>query len=354
MKRLFSVHDIFRFSIDDEHWPAPVEKNIIAFWKAYEISANDIPLRPDAIDIELIPSKRISIPDEAINIDNQLYVTHDAIVQKCRYKFARFQIRISGLQELKKIRLTIAGNYASHWVWPFHIFSGLLRWLSILKETILLHGLGLSLNNGAVLLTGSSGTGKTLSALAWLNAGGKYFGDDKVFVRKGELLGHWNPINLWYHRYQDNPDLAKFLPKPNPQETKDAKFSKLISTLTLGKINLSTNVHPADHYPEAFASPAPLKKIIVMRRGEKLGLTDNPHPEQIARQIKADLLLEAVNVMRWQESLAHLGTSNPLANWYDASCAIIDQLVSQVDLQLATVPEKYSPKILDMIQGSME
>lgn len=84
-------------------------------------------------------------------------------------------------------------NTGVYWVknpnaFPFWVFSSpfrtMIQWWMEKNGCQLLHAAAAGTDDGAVLITGKGGSGKSTSALSCLNGGLKYLGDDYVIIKK--------------------------------------------------------------------------------------------------------------------------------------------------------------------------
>jgi len=355
MERHFFFQNFIHVVLNDKNWPGPARRNVVDYWKAHQIEANQVP-DDNVLHLEVSMSESVRPPKNAVNIDNQIFLSEDTLYQRIRYKIARFSFCLTGLREMEgdnyKLRLDVSGNYPSHWVWPFQVFINIIRWLAILRSFVLLHGLGVALpGKNAALLLGASGTGKTLTSLAWLANNRQYYGDDTVLVNQGRLYGFWKPINLWFQRYQDNNALEAYLPDLTAAERVADSFHRLIRSCSFGAFQVATSVFPGEKYIAPFALSQQLTKIVVLRHGDTLQVEKECAPAPVAAMIKADLLLESINVMRWQESLAMLDPSHPLASWLEDSNKIIESLVYSSRIAIISLPRTYGPGHFEKIQA---
>ena len=89
--------------------------------------------------------------------------------------------------------MDMSANTGVYWVknpnaFPYWVYSSpfrtILHWWMEKNGCQLLHAAAVGTSDGAVLITGKGGTGKSTSALTCLNGGMKYLGDDYVIVKK--------------------------------------------------------------------------------------------------------------------------------------------------------------------------
>lgn len=89
--------------------------------------------------------------------------------------------------------MDMSANTGVYWVknpnaFPYWVYSSpfrtMLHWWMEKNSCQLLHAAAVGTSDGAVLITGKGGTGKSTSALTCLNGGMKYLGDDYVIVKK--------------------------------------------------------------------------------------------------------------------------------------------------------------------------
>ncbi len=89
--------------------------------------------------------------------------------------------------------MDIHNNTAVYWVknpkaFPYWVYSSpfrtIIHWWMEKNDAQLLHAAAVGTADGAVLITGKGGSGKSTTALSCLNAGMMYLGDDYVIVKK--------------------------------------------------------------------------------------------------------------------------------------------------------------------------
>ncbi len=128
--------------------------------------------------------------------------------------------------------LDLKTNTGVYWVktsksFPYWVYSSpfrsMIQWWMEKNGGQLLHAAAVGTKNGAVLITGKGGVGKSTTAISSLNAGLNYLGDDYVIVRKDpepKVYSLYSTAKLNMEDMQKFPALHPFADEPikNDQE----------------------------------------------------------------------------------------------------------------------------------------
>lgn len=127
----------------------------------------------------------------------------------------------------------------------------ILHWWFGDRHKLLVHAAAVGGPQGGVLLTGRSGAGKTTAALACLEAGLGFAGDDYVLLSPGPAP---HVESLYSTALLDPDHLARLLPRLLPLCRRDSTGSEEKALICLW-----------DHLPEQIASDLPVKAVLVPR-----------------------------------------------------------------------------------------
>jgi len=145
----------------------------------------------------------------------------------------------------------------------------LLHWWLEKNDCQLVHAAAIGTKDGAVLITGKGGIGKSSTALSCLKSGLFYLGDDFVVTRlKPEpfVYGLYNSAKLNADHVMNFPEFSRFI--SNSEDLKDEKAVMFL--------------YP--EFSEQLAAAMPLKAIIVPRiTGEGKSRVTQAYPEDILR-----------------------------------------------------------------------
>ncbi len=133
----------------------------------------------------------------------------------------------------------------------------ILHWWLGDRQKLLVHAAAVGGPQGGVLLTGRAGAGKTTAALACLEAGLGYAGDDYVLLTPGPTP---HVQSLYSTALLDRGHLARSLPRLQPLCHIDSTGSEEKALIYLW-----------DHVPEQITSGLPVRAVLVPRivdRGE--------------------------------------------------------------------------------------
>jgi len=114
-------------------------------------------------------------------VDNKYYIKDDYIYFKDSYKLASWEAEITGF-ETGQIVVNIKSNFLGHLFYDGYIIEFLIKFIALQKGYCFLHAAGVAKDGKAVLFPARSGTGKTTLAMALVNDGWDYIGDDLVIV----------------------------------------------------------------------------------------------------------------------------------------------------------------------------
>ena len=122
--------------------------------------------------------------------------------------------------------MDMATDTAVYWVktpktFPYWVFSSPFRsifhWWMEKHNAQLLHAAAIGTDDGAVIITGKGGVGKSTTAIRCLNAGLNYLGDDYVIVKKGpqpKVYSLYSTAKLNMEDMPKFPSLQVFAAKP--------------------------------------------------------------------------------------------------------------------------------------------
>jgi glycosyltransferase involved in cell wall biosynthesis len=145
-------------------------------------------------------------------------------------------------------------------------FRSMIQWWMEKNGGQLLHAAAVGTQNGAVLITGKGGTGKSTSALTCLNAGMKYLGDDYVIVKnepEPKVFSLYNTAKVMVEDMHRFPNLKRLTSAHTAEnQEKDVLYlypglkDQIVNELPLRAIltpkiqqNEETRIEPASFWP---------------------------------------------------------------------------------------------------------
>lgn len=102
---------------------------------------------------------------------------------KTAFHYSEFSVNLMDLQDQTAVYWVKTPKHFPYWVYSSP-FRTLFHWWLRKKGAQLVHAAAVGTDEGAVLITGKGGAGKSSTALRCLDAGFFYMGDDYVVVRK--------------------------------------------------------------------------------------------------------------------------------------------------------------------------
>ncbi|MCC7494219.1 MAG: hypothetical protein IT204_17805 [Fimbriimonadaceae bacterium] len=91
----------------------------------------------------------------------------------------------------------------------WHFLQAACWWLALQADRLVLHGAGLLWRDRLLLLQGDSGSGKSTTAYAWVQAGGELLSDEMVALATEPRLLAWGAVE----RLGVRPDAAEWFPE---------------------------------------------------------------------------------------------------------------------------------------------
>ena len=145
-------------------------------------------------------------------------------------------------------RLALYWAQAAEHIPPWEIASPLraiLGWWALENDDLLVHGAAVGWAEDGLLLTAQGGSGKSTTALACLQAGLNYTGDDYVLLsgQAPDIYSLYNTAKLYpQHLHKTLPELAKCVfSEVNPD------YDKVVLDLPVGGA-YDTQSHPSTAY----------------------------------------------------------------------------------------------------------
>ena len=130
---------------------------------------------------------------------------------RCAFQWSEFSVNLSDLETGVSVYWVKSAAFLPYWALASPLRT-LIHWLMQTRFCQLLHAAAVGDSDGAVLITGRGGAGKSTTALACLTAGMRYIGDDYLVVRPGDTNAGTPPraVSL-YSTAKLNPEqMARF------------------------------------------------------------------------------------------------------------------------------------------------
>ncbi len=291
----------------------------------------------------------------AYKVDNSIYVGEDYIFEKCKYKFSSWEYCLSGLSDPHQWRLAVRGDFFSSWVWPFRTVQPLLRLLLGRHGYFFFHAAAYYADGKATMMLAPSGTGKTLTTLHWLCDGGRIYDDDTVIWHDGDLHCGIESIRFWYDRYRGSPGvLPETMPALSARDRRRTRLCRLLKIASLGMVGLGPTLDIEEYWPEAFAPPAPVGKVLALGKGEQLTVSSQCDSEVLINRLMGDLHFQNLPLLRLAETATLIGL-DPLGcrQWFQDNRAILQGILQDARVSHITVPPLYSREVFETIKRHM-
>lgn len=187
-----------------------------------------------------------------------------------------------------------------------------------------LHASAFRIDDHGVLVTGWSKSGKTESLLGCVELGGRYVGDEWIYLTPdGQMFGLPEPIRLWAWHFDQQPGLLRERPRrarvrltawrSAAAAARTASGSGLAGAalarraLPVLERQAYLQVPPAELFgPERIAASAPLDAVVLLVSHDAPGIiSEQAAPGEVAARMRASLSAERAGFMAHYEQFRY-------------------------------------------------
>jgi len=199
-----------------------------------------------------------------------------------------------------------------------------------------------------------SGTGKTLTSMNWLAEGGQFYGDDRLLYANGKIHCLTSAVNFWIHRYRSVPgDLRDEMVSLCLRDRLRSHFCNMVRRATLGRVGFSSSLSLARYWPDSVAEPAPLTRLVLLHRAERLSGIENADFAEAYNRVMADFRFQSLPVLRWCQCARIVLPESPLAQWEGACAKTLRAMLENVELLKIGVPPVYSASVYHSLREAI-
>lgn len=246
----FNVHNLLGISVSaDRSEYSRVVKRIILEYTPF--LQNDVPDPVIRIKIGAIRER----PHKYTRVDGKYLVNETSLYCEDSYKVAKWRILINGFDS-DVIELRIEPNWFAKDLIPAILVTPLIGLQLMKKGCALVHAAGIA-NAGGTLITGFGSSGKTASVFRAAEKGYKILGDDHVILKDGHVISFPTALSLF--SYNIPPSMWSIPWRRQVQQ------KALLNKATFGYANLVTKVPIEEAFPNAIATEAVLKMVLLLQ-----------------------------------------------------------------------------------------
>jgi hypothetical protein len=336
VEKYYSIHDIVNFKIVNN---APFLSRILPFW--------DTELRVFESERKLDPDFTIYLGrfspqnSNCYILDDRFYIKEDYLFCSDSYKYARWELRMSGL-EGAGLEVHISANPFAWLLLPDLIINPLIWFKLNEKGYAIVHGSGVVKEDRAYIFTGRGAAGKTTIALNLLERGFRLLGDHFVVLNGDAVFSFLSPLHI------ADFNLTASLRKRMKSRQKVIFWLNQISQKVTG-LQFGTKIGPKTMFPGLTEDKARLRSVFVLlpRNGFK---AEQISKEEFIACMIANQKLESIPFIKYMMEYSYLfPRSNMATHWVRYEENLIRSLSEAKVLYRLEVPPRYDNGTLNNI-----
>lgn len=302
-------------------------------------------VEPD-IDIDIAPfeyqNSDYSLVDRRFRVDRNYFACEDT------YKILWWKLEMTGFEQ-GRVGLKIDRNAFGTAAIGSRLIDCLVRFQLARRGAPAIHCCGVVNEQGACLLSGRSGVGKSTLAMRLLGDGYRLLGDNWVLVRNGEALSFHLPVNV--HDYNVAPSMYARMSNALRLKLWSQTLARKMSG---GFLKKATSVVLRDAFPEYVAERAPLRKILTFSQGSELQIAPLDRDLALQRLVVNDLMdREAFH--RYMRAYATVFPDGPFGRHWEQLGDILSRAIPEtVSFLDVVVPKRITPDIVSKIRSALE
>lgn len=341
----FAIHDLLTMRIRDTIGMS--DRAFMRPMRGYIHYATTAPadFEPD-IDIDIAPFEYQN-PHYAL-VDRRFRVAPDYFACEDTSKILWWKLELTGF-ERGRVGMRIDRNAFGTAAIGSRLIDCLVRFQLAQRGAPAIHCCGVVNEQGACLLSGRSGVGKSTLAMRLLADGYRLLGDNWVLVSRGDALSFHLPVNV--HDYNVAPQMYARMSNEMRLKMWALTFARKLSG---GFLKKATSVVLRDTFPEYVAERAPLRKILTFSQGHELQIAPLDRNTALQRLVVNDLMdREAFH--RYMLAYATIFPDGPFGRHWERLGEILSQAIPEtVSFLDVVVPKRITPDIVSEIRTVLE
>ena len=273
----------------------------------------------------------------AFRLDGCYHVKENQISCDLRHKIARWRVEIKGW-EGDRTEVNIDPNLPGRVVMAGETVPTMIRFQLARRGALLIHGSPVEKEGQALIFSGRSGAGKTITATQFIRAGHRYLGDDCCILNPAGVFGFAQPFNVRF-----TYDVEGLFGNPFTAMDRVSIFSKrLLAMATHGGINLLTSLPPERILGATVGQSGACSRFVILQNGRDFRIED-PYPIDLAvAQTITNLRFESRELSAYLLAYTHVFPRSPLATFWDNQASLLAQSLNGKRILRITVPRTYT------------
>lgn len=340
-----AIHDILTLRIRDRIGLA--ERAFTRPMRGYVHHRVDLPdgVEPD-MEVHIGP---FDFQDRGFTrVDRRFHVDHDYFACEDTYKVLWWKVEMWDF-EAGRPRMRVHANWFGTAALGSRLIDCMVRFQLAQRKAPAIHCCGVVGDDGAYLLSGRSGVGKSTLAMRLLGEGYRLLGDNWVIARGGEALSFHLPVNV--HSYNVAPQMYARMPRRLRLELWTLTAAR---RLTGGFLKKATPVVLADVFPDYVAERAPLRKVLTFSQGEQLAIRPLDRTAGVRRLVANDLM-DREAFYRYMLAYATVHRDGPMAcHWRRLGERLLHAIPEDVPFLDIVVPRRLDAAVVSEIRRALD
>lgn len=341
MIRDYRFHDLLTMRI--AHGGGPLWGHLDSRYAHYLASASVE--APDLL-VEFAP-----IPTRGpgcLRLDGFYRVGEDYLECAHRYKVARWRVSVEGW-DAPTTRMRIDPNLPARLVVPGESVPSLIRWKLARKGALLVHGSAVERDGRALVFSGRSGAGKTITAARFVQAGYRFLSDDSCILAPGRVLSFAQPFTVRF-----TYDAGRLFRNPFTPRQKAAILAKRgLALATGGRIDLLTSLPPSQVLGAELGTSARPHRFVVLQGGDAFKVEELSLANAVSQSV-LNIGFESRELQDYLDAMTHAFPSGPWAGYRADQEASLRACLKDVPLLRITVPRLFTDETFRGIRAAVE
>jgi hypothetical protein len=276
----------------------------------------------------------------AFKVDDRIWVKDGYLACEQRYKIARWRLEIRGL-ESDRTEINIDANMPARVVIAGETVPAMIRYKLARKGAILVHGSAIEKDGRAMVFSGRSGAGKTITSARFMAEGWKHLGDDSCILRQGRVYSFIQPFTIRF-----TYDVGALFRNPFTTLEKAAiAAKKALSIASLGRINLLTSLAPEKVMGGALGESGSCDRFVLLQGGRVFRAENGIGLEQAVAQTIANLRFESRELDTYLQAYGHVFPRSFPARFWEEQAADLALSLRTARRHRITVPGDYTDAV---------
>ena len=336
VEKYYNIHDVVTFKIVNN---AGLLSRVLPFWdielRDFESGANTEP------DFTVFLGKFNPSVSDCLVMDDKFYIKKDYLYCSDSYKYAKWQLMISGF-ESGSTEVHISANPFAWMIIPDLIINPLIWFKLNEKGYAIVHGSGVVKNDRAYVFTGRGAAGKSTIALNLIKNRFKLLGDHFVVLGNDAVLSFLTPLHI--ADFNLLPIIRKRMKARHKIFFKLDRLSGRVTGMQVG-----TKISPGTMFPGLTGDKAKLHSVFLLLPREKFR-AEKIDKDEFVSHIVSNQKLESLPFMKYMMEYSYLFPRSNMANhWTRYEQNLSRSLAGGEGLYRVEVPLKYDSETMESI-----